>query len=335
MKSRTRRRTLATAALAATTLVMISSKTALAAGADAYPNKPIRLIVGYAPGGMTDSVSRALAMGLAKVLGQSVVVENHAGAGGTIGATAAAKASPDGYTLVVTGPPQVAIAPLMLAHRPYDALKDFTPIASFVNVPDILVVNPSVPVKNLAELIAYAKGPGQGKVRYASGGPGSSGQLHGESLNKAAGMDMIEVPYGNSSSTAFPDVIAGRVEANYAQVPGTIGFVRSGQVRPIVVLSEKRSELLPDVPTVSEAGYPSATMDLWQGVEGPAGIPPAIVAKLNAAIRTAMASPETAKAMNELGAQSFVTTPDEFRALRKRDIARYAEMVKQLNLAPN
>jgi tripartite-type tricarboxylate transporter receptor subunit TctC len=259
-----------------------------------------------------------------------VVVENRGGAGGTIGASAVAKAAPDGYTLNVSGPPQIAVAPLMLPRPPYNSLKDFTPIATFITVPDILLVNPSVPAKNLPELVAYAKGPGRDKVRYGSGGPGSSGQLHGEAINEATGMQMTEVPYGTSSSSAFPDVIAGRVEANYTQVTGSIGFVRSGQVRPIVVLSKKRSALLPDVPTVAEEGYPSATMEMWQGIEGPAGMSPALVAKLNAAIRKAMAMPSVLKSMEDLGSEPFVTSPEEFRALRERDIARYTELVKHL-----
>jgi tripartite-type tricarboxylate transporter receptor subunit TctC len=306
----------------------------LAAEADRYPTKPIKLIVGYAPGGVNDVVARALSAELSKVLGQTVFVENHAGAGGTIGVSTAIKADPDGYTLVITTPPQIAVAPLLLQHRPFDAAKDLTPIATFAIASNILVVNPSLPIKNFAELVAYAKGPGQGKVRFGSGGTGSTGQLNGQVLNAAAGMNMVEVPYGASSVMAFPDLISGRIEANFAQVPGTIGFVRSGQVRPIVVLSAKRAPQLPDVPTVGEAGYPQAAMEFWLGLEGPPGMSPAIVAKLDSAIRTAMARPELLKNLDELGAQPYLNSHEEFAALQNRELARYAKLLTQLNLMP-
>jgi tripartite-type tricarboxylate transporter receptor subunit TctC len=323
------------AVLSTAATALLPSQQALAADADRYPTKPIKLIVGFAPGGVNDVVARALSVELTKVLGQPVYVENHSGAGGTIGVTTAMKAEPDGYTLVVTTPPQIAVAPLLLQHRPFDATKDLTPIATFALASNILVVNTALPVKNFAELVAYSKGPGQGKVRFGSGGTGSSGQLYGQVLNAAAGMGMIEVPYGASSVMAFPDLISGRIEANFAQVPGTIGFVRSGQVRPIVVLSEKRAPLLPDVPTIGEEGYPQAAMEFWLGVEAPAGTPPAIVAKLHTAIRTSMTRPTLLKNLEELGAQPFVSSPEEFSALQAREIARYTKLLTQLKLIPS
>ncbi|GAA4338519.1 tripartite tricarboxylate transporter substrate binding protein [Pigmentiphaga soli] len=324
--------TAALAAMAAAAM-LASPRHAAAADADKYPQKPIRLVVAYAPGGVTDGVTRILALELSKVLGQTVIVDNRAGAGGTIGAGIVAKAEPDGYTLLATSPPQIAVAPLLMPVRPYDAARDFTQIGTFVTTPNILVVNPSVPAKNLAELVAYAKGAGKGKLSYSSGGPGSTGQLNGQTLCNAAGIQMVEVPYSASSSMAFPDLIAGRVDANFGSLPSTIGFVRSGQVRPIVVMSSRRSPTLPDVPTVSEAGYPAAAREFWQGIEGPAHMPAAIVAKLNAAIRTAMASPSVIKGMENLGAQPYLMSPEAFTAMRDRDLANYKKLVAQLGLA--
>ncbi|MCK9508757.1 MAG: tripartite tricarboxylate transporter substrate binding protein [Pigmentiphaga sp.] len=303
-----------------------------AAQTSSYPNKPVRLIVAYAPGGVTDSLTRLLSTELAKTLGQTVVVENRGGAGGTVGAAFVSKAAPDGYTLLVTSPPQIAVAPFLLDQLPFQPDKDFTTIGTFATTPNILVVNPSLPINTFSELVTYAKGPGQGKFSFASGGPGSTGQLYGQILNDATGMKMIDIPYGKSSSAAFPDVIAGRVDSNFGQLPGTIGYIRSEHVRPIVILSQQRSPILPDVPTIAEEGYPEASMEFWQGIEGPANMPPDVVATLSKALRSAMASPALVKSMESIGAQAYVTTPEEFAALRRRDIDGYGKLIQQMGL---
>jgi len=319
------------AALLATLSMLALPCHAVASGVDSYPDKPIRLVVAYGVGGVADNIGRVLAAGLTKALGQSVFVDNRGGAGGTIGATIVARADPNGYTLLLTSPPMIAVAPLLLPDLYYNPTRDFTPIGTFVTTPNILVANTSLPIRTLADLVAYAKGPGKGTVSFVSGGTGSTGDLSGQILKRTAGIEMIDVPY-KSSAMGFPDVIAGRVSLLFDSIPSTLGFVQAGQVRPIVVMSDKRSPLLPDVPTAVEEGYPAATMQFWMGLEGPAKMPPAIVAKLNAALRVAMATPAMTKSLESLGAQPFLTSPQELTALQARDIAKYKPLVKEIGL---
>ena len=305
-----------------------------AAWADAvasYPDKPIRLVVAYGVGGVADNIGRVLAAGLTQALGQSVYVDNRGGGGGTIGATIVAKAAPDGYTLLLASPPMIAVAPLLLPHLYYDPKRDFTSVGTFVTTPNILVSNMTLPVHSLAELVSYAQGPGKDNVSFASGGTGSAGDISGQILNRAAHIDMIPIPY-RSSALGFPDVISGRVTLMFDAIPSTMGFIRSGQVRPIVVMSDQRSPLLPNVPTAGEEGYPDATMQFWMGVLGPKGMPPEVVDKLNAAMRTAMRSPLVTKSLQNLGAQPFLTSPQEFGALQARDIARYTPLIRQIGM---
>jgi tripartite-type tricarboxylate transporter receptor subunit TctC len=267
------------------------------------------------------------------VLGQTVYAENRGGGGGTIGAAVVAKSPPDGYTILLTSPPMVAVAPALLPNLLYDAVEEFTPIGTLVTTPNIMVVNPSLPVKTMADLAAYGKGEGKDKLSYASAGPGSTGHLSGHILKTAMGIDMAHIPY-KSSGLAFPDVIAGRVSMVFDSLPSTISHVRSGKVRPISVKSEKRSALLPDVPTAAEAGFPAATMVFWMGIEGPPKMPPAIVEKLNAAIKAAVASPAMRDQIATLGAEPFVTSPQQFNTLRRRDITKLRALVKEMGLRP-
>jgi tripartite-type tricarboxylate transporter receptor subunit TctC len=302
-----------------------------AAAADEYPSKPIRLVVPYGTGGVSDSMGRIAAAALTKVLGQTVVVENRGGAGGTVGAAVVAKAPPDGYTLLMTSPPMVAVAPVLLANLPYDAAEDFTPVGTIVVTPNILVVNSSLPVTTIAELIAYGKGPAKGTLSFASAGPGSTGHLSGQILQTATGIEMQHIPY-KSSGLAFPDVISGRVSMVFDSLPSTIGHVRSGKVRPILVMSEKRSPLLPEVPTASESGFPAATMVFWMGIEGPANMPHQFVDKLNAALKLVVASPAVREQMSALGADPFLTSPQEFKTMRQQDIIKLGKLVKEMGL---
>jgi tripartite-type tricarboxylate transporter receptor subunit TctC len=320
--------------LIATVSVLGGVRDAAADGVDSYPDKPIRLVIAYGVGGVADNIGRVLAAGLTQTLGKSVFVDNRGGGGGTIGATIVSKAAPDGYTLLLTSPPMIAVAPLLIPDLYYDPTRDFTPIGTFVTTPNILVINRSLPVRTLPDLVAYAKGPGKGDVSFASGGTGSTGDLSGQIFQRTANIELIDVPY-RSSAMGFPDVIAGRVSMMFDSIPSTLGFVRAGQVRPVVVMSDKRSPLLPDVPTASEEGYPAATMQFWMGIEGPAKLPSAIVAKLNAALKTAMALPQVRKSLVSLGAEPFLTSPQEFSALQDRDIAKYKPLIRDLGLASN
>lgn len=321
-------RVIRAATLAMTPLFAVTQN---ALAADDYPSKPIKLVIPYGTGGVSDSIGRITAAALTKVLGQTVVVENRGGAGGTVGAAVVAKSAPDGYTLLLTSPPMVAVAPVLLANLPYDAAEDFTPVGTMVVTPNILVVNASLPANTIAELIAYAKGAGKGTLSFGSAGPGSTGHLSGHILQTATGIDMQHIPY-KSSGLAFPDVISGRVSMVFDSLPSTIGHVRSGKVRPLLVMSEKRSALLPEVQTAAESGFPAATMVFWVGIEGPANMPQQRVDKLNAALGAAVASPAMRDQMSNLGADPFLTTPQEFKAMRREDIVRMRKIVTEMGL---
>ena len=302
-----------------------------AAAQDAYPSKPIRLIVPYGPGGVSDSVGRVLAMGLTKSMNQSVFVENRGGAGGTIGGNLAAQSAPDGYTILLTSPPMTAVAPALIKNMPYNVSTDLIPVSTIITTPNILVVNLDLPVKTIHELIAYGKGAGKGKLSYGSSGPGSTGHVSATILLGAAGIEMEHVPY-KTSAAAFPDVISGRVSMAFDSLPSTIGFVRGGKVRPILVMSEKRSSLLPEVPTAAESGFPAATMNFWMGIEAPARMPQPVLEKLAAGLKAMMESDEVRKQMAQFGAEPFYTTPAEFKKIRDADIQKYGKLVKEMGL---
>jgi len=315
------------------TFVAIASLAwAFAAGAqDTYPSKPIRLIVPYGTGGVSDSVGRVVAAGLSKTMNQTVFVENRGGAGGTLGANVTAQSAPDGYTILLTSPPMIAVAPQLIKDMPYNTSTDLTPVATIITTPNILVVNNDLPVKNIQELIAYGKGAGKGKLSFGSSGPGSTGHLSAAILLGAAGIEMEHVPY-KTSAAAFPDVISGRVSMAFDSLPSTIGFVRGGKVRPILVMSEKRSSLLPDVPTAAESGFPNATMNFWMGIEAPSKTPPPVVEKLATGLKTMMESDEVKKQMAMFGAEPFYTPPAQFKKIRDADIVYYGKLVKEMGL---
>jgi tripartite-type tricarboxylate transporter receptor subunit TctC len=298
---------------------------------DPYPSKPIRLIVPYGPGGVSDSVGRVIAAGLSKTMNQSVIVENRGGAGGTIGGNIAAQSTPDGYTILLTSPPMTAVAPALIKNMPYNVSTDLIPVSTIITTPNILVVNNDLPVKTIHELIAYGKGPGKGKLSYGSSGPGSTGHVSATILLGAAGIEMEHVPY-KTSAAAFPDVISGRVSMAFDSLPSTIGFVRGGKVRPILVMSEKRSSLLPEVPTAAESGFPGATMNFWMGIEAPARMPQPVVDKLAASLKAMMESDEVRKQMAQFGAEPFYTTPPEFKKIRDSDIQKYGKLVKEMGI---
>lgn len=319
-----RRRTLLAACLLATL-----TTGALAQGpADHWPTKPITLIIPFATGGVSDVIFRALGRELQVALGVPVVVDSKSGAGGTIGAAYVAAAAPDGYTLLQTNPTMTSVAPRLMKRLPYDPVTSFTPIATVVTTPNLLVVNKDLPIHSLADL----KAQGKDSLNFATAGPGSTGHLAGQILETAMGIDMIHVPY-KSSAAAFPDVIAGRVSMVFDSMPSTIRYIQSGQLRPVAVMSKVRSPLLPDVQTVGEAGYPAATLTFWMGLEGPAGIPQPIVDKLNAAVAKALATKEMQQMLNTVGAEPYVTTSQQYAALRKADWDRLGKLVKEMNLS--
>jgi tripartite-type tricarboxylate transporter receptor subunit TctC len=215
----------------------------------------------------------------------------------------------------------------------YNNEDDFTPIGTIIVTPNVLVVNNNLPVKTFDELVAYGKGAGKNNLSFASAGPGSTGHLSGQILMNATGLNMVHVPY-KSSGQAFPDVISGQVSMVFDSLPSAIGFIRGGLVRPLLVMSEKRSPSLPGVQTAKEAGFPSATMNFWMGIEAPAKLPKEIVYRLNLALKEAMNTPEMRQHIQPLGAEVYLTTPDEFKALRHSDIEKYGKLVKEMGLKP-
>jgi tripartite-type tricarboxylate transporter receptor subunit TctC len=299
-----------------------------------YPSQPIRLVIPYGTGGVSDTVGRLVAKALGDALNATVVSDNKGGAGGTLGAAVVAKAPPDGYTLLLTSPPMVAIAPAMLPSLSYKTAEDFTPIGTFITTPNVLAVNNDLPVKSVQELVAYAKGPGKDKLSFGSSGPGSTGHLSGQILMDSTGIKMEHIPY-RTSAASFPDVISGRLSMVFDSLPSTIAQVRGKNMRPLLVMSEKRSSLLADVPTAAEAGFPAATMNFWMGIEGPAGMPQPVLDKLSAALKKAMESKDFREQLAAVGAEPFYTTPAEFKALRQKDIDKYGVLVKQMGLKLN
>jgi tripartite-type tricarboxylate transporter receptor subunit TctC len=320
-------------ALAAFGLAIAAAFPATASEADSFPNKPVKLVVPYATGGVSDTIGRIIAQGLTQTLGQTVYVENRGGAGGTVGAAVVAKSPADGYTLMLSSTAMIGLAPVVLGNLPYDTANDFSLIGTFITTPNILSVYPGLPVKNMAELAAYGKGAGKGTLSFGSAGPGSTGHLLGHIISTSMNVDMVQVPY-KSSGQAFPDVVSGRLSMVFDSVPSTVGYAKAGHVRPIAVLSDKRSSVLPDVPTSAEEGFPNAQLAFWMGLEGPAKMPAAVVAKLNKAMRDAVALPETRNALATAGAEIACTSPTEFAALRSKDIVSLRKLALSMGLQP-
>jgi tripartite-type tricarboxylate transporter receptor subunit TctC len=291
-----------------------------------YPDRPIKLVVGVPPGGTTDLVARLVGDQMSRVLGQSIVIENRGGAGGNIAAEMVAKAAPDGYTLFLAPIGTVAINPSLYANIPFDPLRDFAPISQLTSLPMVLLVNPSVPANNVKELIQYARSHPD-KMTFGSGGSGTSTHLAGELFKMKTGIEMTHVPYkGNSPATT--DLLAGRVLIMFDQIATGLPNVRAGKLKALGVTTAKRSEIAPDIPTLAESGVPGFDVDTWHGLVAPAGTPAAIIAKLNAAVVKALASPELREKFKAAGIEPIATTPEQFGAFLKSELARWHEVVK-------
>ncbi|WP_151447655.1 Bug family tripartite tricarboxylate transporter substrate binding protein [Lacisediminimonas profundi] len=299
--------------------------------AQAYPTKQIKIIVGYAPGGTTDIIARVLANRLTTTMGQTVIVENRAGAGGNIGAEAVAKAAPDGYTLQMGTAGNMTVTPSIYPNMPFDTVRDFQPISLVATLPNLMVVNPKVPAKNVQEFVAWAKArPGQ--VFFASSGTGNTPHMTAELFNIAAGLQMVHVPY-KGSGPALTDLIGGNgVHVMLDNMPSAIGYARNGSLRALAVTSPKRVSSEPNVPTISESGYPDFQVVTWFGLFAPAKTPAHIVEMLHREVAEAVRSPEVAKKLLDLGAEPTSNTPAEFAALVKSDIAKWSKVVKAANI---
>jgi tripartite-type tricarboxylate transporter receptor subunit TctC len=298
--------------------------------AEVYPAKPIHLILPFPPGGGTDIIGRILSERMAAELGQPVVIENRGGAGGNVGAEAAARSAPDGYTIVLVAP-SLAISPSLYKKLNYDALRDLTPIGLVATVPNVLVIHPAVPAQTLAEFIALAKTK-PGGMNFGSGGSGTSNHLAGELFNLQAGVKLVHVPY-KGVNLAMNDLIAGQVQLVVIGISPAAPFIKAGRLRALAVLTSQRSPALPDVPTAAEAtGRPGYEFPAWFGFLAPAGTPPDIVNKLYEEIAKAMDSPQAKERMATLGAEIAVVPPQQFSAELRAESDKWGKLIKALDI---
>ena len=291
-----------------------------------YPNKPVRIVVTFPPGGSSDVTARALSVPLQKNLGQAVVVDNKPGAGGTIAATEVFRAAPDGYNLLMSNTTPISLAPFMLDPQPYDSLKGFTHVALVATVPDVVMAHPSVPAKNLAELVSWIKAQNK-KIFYGSGGVGSIGHILGETFKKETGLNIEHVGY-KGSAPMITDLIAGRLSFSFDTLPQNVPHIKAEKLRPLAVTSRARSHVAPDIPTVIEAGMPYLLAENFIGVSAPAGLPPAVLAKLHAAIQTSLDDPQLVARLNDLGLTVRKMSQAEFADFVQQQVQGWAEPVK-------
>ena len=299
------------------------------AGAQAYPSKPITLVVPFPPGGTTDVLARTLAQKLGESWGQPVIVDNRPGAGATIGATMVAKAPADGYTLLM-GAVHHTIATSIYSSLPYDFQKDLAPVTIVALVPNILAVNAGVPAKSVKELVAYGKS-NPGKLTYGSNGQGTAQHLIGEQFSTMTGVDMLHVPY-KGSGPLVTDLIAGQVSMSFDTITPVLAHIKAGKLRPLAVTTIKRSPALPEVPTLAESGLAGFDQGSWFGVLAPAKTPKEIVTKLNIEIVRILNLPDVQKRFAEIGAEPIGNTPAQMAATIKSDTEKYATLVKQANV---
>jgi len=300
--------------------------------AQAWPARPVRLIVPFPPGGSTDILGRSIAQKLQEVLGQPFVVENKGGAGGSIGATEAARAAPDGYTLLMGHIGTLAVNPSLYPDLAYDSMRSFAPVTLIARVPNVLVVNPGVPANDVRQLIALAKSK-PGALRYASGGNGSAAHLAMEYFKLRTQTDIGHIPY-RGTSPAVVDVIAGQVEMIMTGVPAVIEHVKAGKLRALGVSSRMPVASMPGVPTIAASGVPDFEAIQWYGIVAPTRTPPAVIALLNAEIGRALQTPALKSRLDAEGAEAAPTTPEAFGALIADEVARWKPVVEQSRMRP-
>jgi tripartite-type tricarboxylate transporter receptor subunit TctC len=320
-------------ALAAVLLAAVSACAALAPAhaAEPYPAKPIRLIVPYPPGGPTDVTARLVAAQMSGTIGQQIIVDNKPGASGMIGAEAVARAEPDGYTILANASLHV-INPMIYAQMHYDSFNDFVPITQLADVPLVLVVPATSPIKTVRELVEFGK-QHPGSLNFGSAGNASAQQLAGESLKAVAGIQMQHVPY-KGSSPALTDLIGGQIQLMFDSMPSAMPFVKAGKLRAIAVSTKNRVAELPDVPTVAESGYPGFDISTWYGFWAPRGTPPAIVAKLAEHAARALKQPQVASQYAVLGAVPVGSSPQAFARYVDTEHTKWAAIVKAAGLTP-
>ncbi len=296
--------------------------------AQGYPDKPVRMLVGFSPGGFTDVLGRLIAQKLHERLGQPFVVENKPGAAGTIAADQVAKSKPDGYTLLMGHSNSNSVAPALYPKLTYDVVKDFTPIIHVASTPFMLTVHPSVPATDVKSFIEHAK---KTPLRYASSGQGSGQHLAAEQFALQTGVKMTHIPY-KGSGQAITDLLSGQVELNFESPPNTLQHIKAGKLKALGITSAKRSQLLPDVPTIAEQGVAGYEIIQWFGVFGPPGMPKAVVDKLNAEINAIMKTPEFVEKIESQGGTIYGGTPDAFASYIRSDVAKWDKLIKAANI---
>ena len=310
------------------TLLALSVSLTLAAAAwadDKYPSKPVTVIVPQAAGGANDAIARVVAQKLGEILGQSFVVENRTGAGGNVGTVAAARARPDGYTLMLTADSSMVINPSLYKNTGFDPIKDFEPVGTVATAGYVLAAHPAFPARNTAELVALAKQQ-PGKINIGSAGNGTLNHLIGEMLGKATGIDLVHVPY-KGSAAAVTDLVAGQVQVSVQSLPSSIAFIRSGKIKVLGVVNPVRLPALPDAPTIGETikGFGATP---WYGVFAPAGTPRSVITQLNAAIAKALDAKDAQERLAGVGCEPYKSSPEQFAQLVRDDLPRWAKIVK-------
>ena len=298
--------------------------------AQAWPAKPIKIVAPSTPGDAPDVIARMIADKLTPVLGQQVVVENKPGAGGVVGSDAVAKAAPDGYTLIMGNAGSHGINAAVYTKLPYDIQRDFAPVSQVAVAPNVVVINPAIPATSVAEFIAYAKSQ-PGKLSYASGGNGSSAHMSMELFKSMAGVDIQHIPY-KGSSPALTDLVGGQVAVFIGNMPPTVPLIKGGKLRALAVTTRSRSALMPELPTMAEAGLPGYETVAWFGVLAPAGTPPEIVNRLSVEIGRIARSPEMREKLLAMGAEPVGGSPEEFKLVIDRDIAKWKPLAQKVGI---
>jgi len=311
-------------------LTSLAVLVALPALAQTYPVKPVRILIAQAPGSATDNISRVMTSKLAEQMGQPFVIEARPGAGGAVGTEAAARAPADGYTLFMANNSTHGSNPAVYRKLPYDAVKDFSPIILIASTPYVLTTHPSLPVKSVKELVAFAK-KRPGDLNYGSAGNGSTHHLSGELLNMMAGIKLVHVPY-KGTTPALTGLLSGEVSAMFFTVVGIEPHARSGRARALAVTTPKRATLLPDLPTMAESGYPGFEVTSWFGLLAPAGTPAAVVSRVNAESQKALALPDVTGALRKMGFDAVGGTPEQFAAHIRSEVDRFTKLARATNI---